>query len=162
MKRLDARLGCRIAVLLWASLWMLAIPLFHVHPAVNHRHGGAVHAYGVTVHTVLSSDVDGEFDYHHHGDPSELRAQAGAPRVSLFDHHSHSLDQHPEVEFSLLNESSERKAFKPFFAPALAFSTSLVSHIDTVVRIDVPSIPVQPSRIFVRRSQSRAPPILLS
>ena len=162
MKHAGVRLGCRIAVLLWASLWMLAIPLFHVHPAVNHRHGGAVHAYGVTVHTVLSSDLDGEFDDHHHVDPSEVGADAGASRVSLFDHHSHALDQHPEIEFSLLNESSERKAFKPLFAPALALDPSLVSRIDTQVRTDAPSIPVRGFRIFVHHIPSRAPPILLS
>lgn len=158
MKHAGVRLGGRIAVLLWASLWMLAIPLFHVHPAVNHRHGGAVHAYGVTVHTVLSSDLDGEFDDHHDVDPSEV----GASRVSLFDHHSHSWDQHPEIDFSLLNESSERKAFKPLFTSALALEPSPVSRIDRHVRRETPSIPVRVSRIFVHHIPSRAPPILLS
>lgn len=158
MKQVGVRFGCRIAVLLWASLWMLAIPLFHVHPAVNHRHGGALHAYGVTVHTVLSSDVDGEFDDHHDADESE----AGASRVSLFDHHSHSLDQHPEIEFALLNDSGERKAFNPLFALAFALDTSLLSHIDTRVRTEAPSIPAHALGIFVHHISPRAPPILLS
>ena len=162
MNHLGVRFGCRITVLLWASLWMLAIPLFHVHPAVNHRHGGAVHAYGVTVHTVLSSDLDGEFDDHHQLNSSEVAAQAGASRVSLFDHHSHSLDQHPEIEFSLLNDSSERKALKPLFAPAFALDTSLLSHIDTQVPTEAHSIPARAVTIFVHHVQSRAPPILLS
>lgn len=157
MRPIDVRLGCRIAVFLWASLWMLAIPLFHVHPAVNHRHGGAVHAYGVTVHTVLS-DLEGEFEDHHHIEPF----QPGASRISLFDHHSHSLDQHPEIEFSLLNDSSERKAFKPLFAPALASDASVGSRIDRLLRTEVPSNTVRAFRIFVRHIQSRAPPILLS
>ena len=159
MKKVGERLGwLRIAVLLWASLWMLAIPLFHVHPAVNHRHGGAVHAYGVTVHTVLSVDLDGEFDDHHDVDPSE----ESASRLSLFDHHSHSWDQHPEIEFSLLNESSERKAFKPFFTSALALETSPISRIDTQVRTEAPALPVRVFRIFVHHLPSRAPPLFLS
>ena len=162
MKQAGVRLGGRIAVLLWASLWMLAIPLFHVHPAVNHLHGGAVHAYGVTVHTVLSSDLDGEFDDHHHVDSSDVRAEAGASRMSLFDHHSHSLDQHPEIEFSLLNEASERKILKPLFVLAFALDHSVDSHIDTEVRIQAPSIPVHAHPIFVHHIQSRAPPIHLS
>ena len=159
MKKAGVQFGwLRIVVLLWASLWMLAIPLFHIHPGVNHRHGGAVHAYGVTVHTVLSSDLDGEFDDHHDVDPSE----DGALSVSLFDHHSHSLDQHPEVEVSLLNDSSERKAFKPFFTHMLALDTSAVSSTERQVRTEIPSIPVRAFRIFVPNIPSRAPPILLA
>ena len=151
-----------MAVLLWASLWMLAVPLFHVHPAVNHRHGGAVHAYGVTVHTVLSSDLDGEFDDHHQVDPSEADAQRGASRLSLFDHHSHAWDQHPEVAFSLLNDSAERKAFKSLFPTAVALDTCLVAHLDTQVKTETPSIPVCAFTIFIQHLQSRPPPVLFS
>ncbi|MDH5626389.1 MAG: hypothetical protein OEY21_09805, partial [Nitrospira sp.] len=50
----------RVAVLLWASLWMLAAPLFHVHPEADHRHGEAGHVHGGTVHTVWSQDLDCE------------------------------------------------------------------------------------------------------
>lgn len=162
MKHVGIRFRCRMAVLLWASLWMLGVPLFHVHPAVNHRHGGAVHAYGVTVHTVLSSDLDGEFDDHHQVNPSEGGAQGGGSRVSLFDQHSHAWDQHPEVAFSLLNDSGERKAFKPIFPTAFALETFLVPHIDTQVRTETRFIPARPFTIFVNHLQSRAPPILFS
>ena len=158
MKRGYVRLGCRIAVLLWASLWMLAIPLFHVHPAVNHRHGGAVHTYGITVHTVLSSDLVGEFEDHH----EDGRPEADASRVSLFDHHSHSLDQHPEIDFSLLNDSGERKGFKPFLAPAFALHASLVSHVETEVRTETLSTPVHTFTSFLYHIPARAPPLLLS
>jgi len=137
---------------------MLAIPLFHVHPAVNHRHGGSVHHYGVTVHTVLSSDLDGEFDDHGDIDPS----QVSASHVSLFDHHSHSFDQHPQVEFSLLNDSTERKDFKPFYTDAFTIDTRFALSTHSQVRVKPASIPSSDFTIFVHRIPSRAPPLFLS
>ena len=117
MKEVVHRLSClKTAVMLWASFWMLAIPLFHVHPSADHRHGGVPHTHGVTVHTVLSSDLDGEFGDHHDGELSE----EASSEVALVDHPSHSLNEHPEVGFALLNDSSERKVFKPFFTQAIA------------------------------------------
>ena len=147
-----------MGVLLWAPLWILAVPLFHVHPGVNHRHGGVIHAHGVTVHTVLSLDLDGEFDDHHDVDPSDEAASS----VSLVDHHSHSFNEHPEVGFALLNDSSERKVFKPFLIPALAIDTSLIPTTDRQIRIATHSILFHASTIFVHEIRSRAPPSLLA
>ena len=157
MKQAGVLFGCRIAILLWASLWMLAIPLFHVHPAVNHRHGGAVHAYGVTVHTVLSVDLDGEFDDHHDVDSPE----ESTSRVSLFDHHSHSLDQHPEVAFSLLNDSSDRKSFKPVVLQTLASALVGISETDLCVSKVEEGSSVRSSIAFPHLFSSRAPPPFL-
>ena len=148
----------RTGILLWASLWMFAVPLFHVHPGVDHRHGGLIHAHGVTVHTVLSLDLDVEFNDHQDGDPSE---EASASR-SLVDRHSHTLNDHPEVGFALLNDSSERKVFKPFLTQALAIDTSLVRSTDRQIQTDTHSIPIRASTIFVHEIQSRAPPSRLT
>ena len=56
----------RMAVPLWASLWMLAVPLVHVHPEADHRHGSPGHIHGGTVHTVFSKDLDCEFSAYNH------------------------------------------------------------------------------------------------
>lgn len=148
----------RACVLLWASLWMLVVPLFHVHPGLDHRHGGVTHSHGVAIHTVLSLDLDGEFDDHHDSVPSE----EAAANLSLVDHHSHSFTEHPEVGFALLNDSSERKVFKPFLIPAFAIDTSLVPNTDRQIRIATHSIPFRGSTIFVHEIRSRAPPLLLA
>ena len=53
-------------VLVWASLWMLAAPLFHIHPEADHRHGAADHTHGGTVHTVFSPSLPCEFSVYDH------------------------------------------------------------------------------------------------
>ncbi len=56
----------RVTVLMWASIWMLMVPLFHVHPEADHRHGDASHVHGGTVHTVFSPDLTCEFSVYDH------------------------------------------------------------------------------------------------
>ena len=61
------RLSCsRLLVLVWASLWMLAAPLVHIHPEADHHHGSADHRHGGTVHTVFSQDLPCEFLVYDH------------------------------------------------------------------------------------------------
>ncbi len=56
----------RVMVLVWASLWMLAAPLVHIHPEADHHHGSADHRHGGTVHTVFSQDLPCEFLVYDH------------------------------------------------------------------------------------------------
>lgn len=51
---------------MWASMWMLAAPLVHIHPEADHRHGTADHKHGGTVHTVFSPDLSCEFSVYNH------------------------------------------------------------------------------------------------
>ena len=51
----------RLLVLVWVSIWMLMVPLFHVHPEADHRHGDASHAHGGTLHAVFSPDLECEY-----------------------------------------------------------------------------------------------------
>src|SRR5512132_1967840 len=48
----------------WTILWLIAIPLFHIHPESDPHHGRAGHVHSGTVHTVFSGDLDGEFGHH--------------------------------------------------------------------------------------------------
>jgi hypothetical protein len=159
MKELVHRLSClRYAVMLWASFWMLAIPLFHVHPGAEHHHGGVLHTHGVTVHTVLSSDLDGELSDHHDGQlPKEASSE-----VALVDHHSNSVNEHGELGFALLNDASERKAFKPFLTQAIAIDFSDVPRNDRYIWTVNYPVPIHASTIFLHEIRSRAPPVLLT
>jgi hypothetical protein len=56
----------RVAVIVWAALWMLAAPLVHIHPEADHRHGDPGHVHGGTVHTVFSKDLNCEFLHYNH------------------------------------------------------------------------------------------------
>ena len=48
----------------WVVLWLLALPLFHIHPETDPHHGEAGHVHAVAVHTVFSGDLEGEFGEH--------------------------------------------------------------------------------------------------
>jgi hypothetical protein len=146
-----------IIVALWACLWMLAFPLFHVHPGLDHRHGGGVHTHDVAVHTVLSSDLDGEFDDHHDGDWQE----EASSEVALVDHHSHSLSDHPEVGFSLLNDSSGPRISEAHSTHAIVIDATLVSNSDRHTWLDPDPVPIRGSTTLVHELRSRAPPIFL-
>jgi hypothetical protein len=141
----------RVAVLIWASLWMLAAPLFHVHPDVDHHHGEAGHTHRGTFHAVWSPDLDCEFDSHEdHEDTVSGPAQF-----------AHSGDSHLEIGLSLLNDSSDRKSLKPFFTQAFGLLSATSSDAEDSLRIH-PAINSFPSGLSpVGANSSRAPPSLL-
>lgn len=100
----------RVAVMGWAILWLLIVPLIHVHPETDHHHGNADHAQGVTVHTVFSPDLEGEYEAHTHDSSNS----AGGVRQSLgLTGHSPHTFSHPEIAFSLLSPSIDRPVVKP-------------------------------------------------
>ena len=95
----------RLVVLVWASLWMLMVPFFHVHPEADHHHGAASHVHGGTIHTVFSPDLEYEYEDEVH----DLTCPEAAHQ-HLHDraHSGHALN-HPEIEFSLLTVSVDRQ-----------------------------------------------------
>lgn len=101
----NIRSWLRVVVLAWASLWLLAVPLFHIHPEADHHHGEKGHVHGGTVHTVLSPDLDCEVESH--GQRAADSHDDGTT-VSGFGH------RHLEIEFSFLADSTDRKSFNPF------------------------------------------------
>lgn len=94
----------------WAILWLIAIPLFHIHPEIDPHHGQAGHVHAAAVHTVFSADLDGEFGHHHDQVPATMDPDAGLP---LSSGSLHPLTADPEFGFSLLHNSPDRKCFKP-------------------------------------------------
>lgn len=136
----------------WAIVWMLAVPLFHVHPEADRHHGETGHVHGGTVHTVFSEDLDGEFGSH------GTSGQAGRGMVS---HSSTAGQEHGELGFSVLNDSSERKFFKPLLAQVFVVAIAVRPTPDgsDSAEPDNPAIPS--STRFVHELPSRAPPALL-
>ena len=94
----------RLVVLVWASLWMLMVPFFHVHPEADHRHGNAGHVHGGTIHTVFSPDLECEYqDDVHDSTCPDVAHQHLQARV----HFGHA-PNHPEIQFSLLTVPVDR------------------------------------------------------
>ena len=100
----------------WAVLWLLALPLFHIHPETDPHHGEAGHIHAAAVHTVFSADLEGEFgdhrDAHHH-----VRDTESGPSLSAEAPHAWHAD--PELSFSLLNDATDRKLVKPLLTHLL-------------------------------------------
>lgn len=87
----------------WAIVWLLVVPLIHVHPEIDHHHGEAGHVHAGTVHTIFSPDLDGEFDSSHtqtgvvgHSTPNHL---------AVSGHPSHSSD-YAELGFAFVSDST--------------------------------------------------------
>ena len=100
----DKQSWSRVVILVWASLWMLMVPLFHVHPEADHHHGDANHVHGGTVHTVFSSDLECEYAEIVH-DPTCPEAEY--QHLQARAHPGHAVN-HPEIEFSLLTVPVDR------------------------------------------------------
>lgn len=149
----------RVVVLMWASLWMLFVPLVHVHPETDLHHGEAGHVHGGTVHTVFSPDLDGEFDTHH--DTADGLGNTSPSHVAIFAHPAHA-SENVELGFSFLIDSTDRKLSKPLLSSGLVVES-------TAIRFVIPNPSLAKNRsftpslpFFTRDIPSRAPPSLLS
>ncbi|MBX3236596.1 MAG: hypothetical protein KF814_10610 [Nitrospiraceae bacterium] len=149
----DSRLG-RLALCIWVCVWMLLVPLFHVHPEADHHHGEAGHVHGGTVHTVWSGDLDCESDRYERPSPGV---------VTLSSDGSPSWHEHPELGFSVLNDSTDRKPLKPCITVGVLLSSI---EFDGLVRgrvlFDDPVPPAKPWRLLTHAHSAHAPPVSLS
>jgi hypothetical protein len=62
--------------------------------------------------------------------------------VALVDHQSHSLSDHPEVGFSLLNDSSGPRVSKAQSTHAIVIDATLVSNSDLQTWLDPDPVPM--------------------
>ena len=112
MRQICDKPSCfRVLVLLWASLWMLMVPLFHVHPEADHRHGDARHIHGGMFHTVFSQDLECEYTDDIH-DPTCPEAAHQHLQLQARGHSGHVFN-HPEIAFSLRTVLIDRPLPKP-------------------------------------------------
>lgn len=141
-----------VIIRMWVVLWVLSIPLFHIHPefAESSDHAGAMRSG--TVHTVFSGDLDGEFTPHE---------AASHPAADKSAHLSHTWFEHAELGFSLLTGSHHRTDLKP-----LLLQTMVLPIGETAIVLSsgqkaerVAAIPA--AILFVHEFPSRAPPALL-
>lgn len=141
-----------ILIRVWAVLWVLSIPLFHVHPepAEHSGHDGAIHSG--TVHTVFSGDLDGEFDIH------EASTRSAADKSA---HLSPAWFEHSELGFSLLTDSHHRVELKPILVQTMALPEEKVAIIPCHERATEHLAVIPASTLFMHQLPSRAPPSLI-
>jgi len=92
------------ALLGWMTMWMLAIPLVHIHPEADHAHGRTHHQHGGLVHSVLSEDLPCEFGIHPN---SSSTSQPHSTSLPLTAHSPSHFLNHAEITFSVLTHSSD-------------------------------------------------------
>lgn len=139
----------------WVVLWLLALPLFHIHPETDPHHGEAGHVHAVAVHTVFSGDLEGEFGEH--TEAASVRHHAyGGPAVSAEGPHAWSSD--PELNLSLLNDATDRKLVKPLLTHLLFVAHHLLPLVDTHDGPHDEPLSSTVTTLFTRDVPARAPP----
>ena len=130
----------------WAVMWLLAFPLFHIHPETDPHHGKAGHIHAVAVHTVFSGDLEGEFGDHREAQHRAPDAEAG---TVFSEEGPHVWKADPELSFTLLNDATDRKLAKP-----------LLTHLLFVTH-NIPRVPEHRDRSTVHGAFPVAFPLLL-
>jgi len=92
-------------------IWVLLVPLIHIHPDISHAHGAHGHLHSAQYHSVFSEDHPYEFHTHSHSAPSQsfLSASESIQNDHLFDH----VYQPAEIGFSVLNKSEDDSLIPP-------------------------------------------------
>lgn len=139
----------------WVVLWLLALPLFHIHPETDPHHGEASHVHAVAVHTVFSGDLEGEFGEQRDTVPPRPHAGEG-PAVSAEGAHAWSSD--PEVNLALLNDATDRKVVKPLLTHLLFAAHRLLPVAESQDGPQEETLSLAPAKLFTREVPARAPP----
>jgi hypothetical protein len=148
----------RVVVRAWIIIWMLAVPLFHVHPEADHHHGEAGHIHGGTVHTVFSPDLEGEFG--HHQSTTAAVEQPTATQFTLSVLHFHASD-YTELGFSFVSDSTDRTLPKPLVSSALIVEPPAQTPLAANPSVIQPLAHSLPLTLLTHDIPARAPPSLL-
>jgi len=147
----------RVVLLSWASLWMLLVPLVHVHPEVEHNHGDPGHVHHAVTHTVFSAPLECEEP----SEEDEICPSGTHQHVHFNGHHGHSFS-HPEIEFALAASPATPTVSKIFLSPLTLIEDlqppAPITIFETTSRRDV-----APTLLFLATALPlRAPPVPLS
>lgn len=140
---------------IWAIVWMLVVPVFHVHPETDHHHGEAGHHHGGIVHTIFSPDLDAEYNHRH---AHEGVGHSGPSELAISDHLSHPL-ANAEFVFTFLSSSTERKIFNATLPHLFMVQSSASREPSPNLSVVAQHCAVPPALILLTCDiPSRAPP----
>lgn len=141
-----------VLIRVWVMLWVLSVPLFHIHPELAEPSGLTGAMRSGTVHTVFSGDLDGEFTPH---------KAAAHPATDRSVHLSHTWFEHAELGFSLITDSNHRTELKPHLIQTMGLPFEGTLAIRYHERMAEQRAAVPAAILFMREIPSRAPPSLL-
>lgn len=90
-------------VLAWLTVWLIAIPLVHVHPETAHSHDSFDHVHKGTTHTVFSTDCPDELGAS--PSPTVVSHSASESHSSVFGQAAHIFLDGDEIVFTFLPPS---------------------------------------------------------
>ena len=137
---------------LWLILWMLVIPLFHVHPDADQRDGKQVGAF----HTIFTPALDGEYGHPAHAHDAPMIQPLGFPFLNAFS----GLLGHPEIGFLFFASSPDRPLAEQVMVNVnvvlAEFNANLLTSPCRFIRQDIS--PVSIMALLATSLPDRAPP----
>lgn len=145
---------------IWLILWVIGLPLIHIHPEADHAHGMDGHVHGGTFHTILSSKPICAYAEHRHHHESLLPGESFGNSESS-SHVHHGLE-HSTYNFTVLNSTIDPTQDETISYPT---SPELVGSEPHVLwhspLLDICSLSSNISLLpVISSSSARAPPIL--
>lgn len=142
----------------WLVAWLCVMPLVHVHPEADHRHGLPGHVHGGTFHTVFSPELRCATPAARLDEAADVSpAKLGIPAPLSAGMH---LGDHPTIAFSLLTSTVQPVLVQQVHAASLEACPELPrlapanSPCETI--IDAPLL------LLWETAHARAPPSSLS
>lgn len=134
MKRLLAQFLPRLRQSLfgWLILWLLAIPLVHIHPESDHRHGTPDHVHGGQFHTLLSKALACEFARYQDAEVAGSSGRSATDDQVGIGPPGHFLE-HPGVAFTILVDFRERSDAK-FHLDPIVLERTATFHVSPIGR----------------------------
>ena len=146
----------------WLVIWVITLPLVHIHPEVDHAHGMSGHVHGGTYHSILvNTPVHSHQDY----DQEEHNHDGFfSPRVATGPSHTSS---HPPYDFeeatygfSVIKPSIVLESEKSQVSPDVV----VLNHVQALNKPDGLTLIVRPKKrlhsIPSTTLSARAPPVL--
>ena len=140
----------------WLVVWILVIPLIHIHPEVGHAHGVHDHIHRAQYHSLFSEEHSQ--DVHQHSQPAPLHLSGAFSEsiegAHLFDH----VFNHQEIGFSLLNKSGDDPLVPPGQGGVLVISDYPGLKLLRLIAGSYSSRGSPPNWLFVSQHRVRPPP----
>ena len=144
---------------LWLVIWVITLPLVHIHPDADHAHGMSGHIHGGTYHTILlNAPVSDHQDHeqHHHDDffsPGDSFGPSQAPSPPL-----HGFEE-ATYGFSVIKSSIDPASEKSVFPNVLVS----IDNVEPLSAPGVSNLNFTPTKklvsILPKTLSPRAPPV---
>ena len=153
----------KILLRVWLVLWVITLPLVHIHPEADHAHGQSDHVHGGTYHSILvNTPVHAHQGYaqeEHHHDGFFFLGDLTEPSHSS-SHPSHDLEE-ATYGFSVIKPSIDLESENSQFSHDVV----VVSH-DELLNIPSDSktsftLTNSHFKILLKNVSPRAPPVFL-